>query len=120
MPNGLFDDTWTSRRMPWASAARADVGRAAGVDLLEVVDPGGVDHAGGVDHVDVAREAVEELDQTVRSADIADHGLDTVDAAQRRVVVGVGDERSDRAGPGVRPVAQLVRQGPARAIRRRR
>ena len=92
-----------------------DVGRAAGVDLLEVVRPLGVDHARGVDDVDRAGEAGEERVQPVGSADVADDRLDAGEAGEGHQVLGVADEGANGPWSGVRAAVadEVVDQRPA-------
>ena len=121
MPNGLFDDTWTSRRTPAARAAAQDVGGAAGVDLLEVVDPARVDHAGGVDDVDGAAEAGEQRVEAVGAPHVADDGLDAVRVGAARSTSAASVTRARIAAASQRAVGgEVVERARDRASRRRR
>ncbi len=94
---------------------RHDVGRAASVDLLEVVDSDRVDHAGGVHDVDRSRGSGEQRGEAVGPADVADHRLDAVDAGQGRRMVARRDQRPHRSGaaePALRP-GEVVEEGAA-------
>ena len=86
----------TSR--PALGCQRDDVGGAAGVDALELVDPARVDHACGVDHIDVAVEPVEERGQRGRISDVTDDGFEI--AGQRTQPIGLEPVRDQaRIGP---------------------
>ena len=83
------------------------VARPAGVDLLEVVDAGRVDHAGGVHHVDHPVRTAEQADEAVGTAHVTDDDLDAV--RQVGVPLAGGHERPHGSTVG----AQAVDQGPA-------
>ena len=110
VPNGLLDETWTSTPHAALTGGGDHVGRAAGVDLDEVVGSAGMDDPGGVEDIGDA------VVQPARTAGLTSsiRRMSPVTTStwgrvreRRRVLVGVHERPHDA---GSMPRARLVGQ----------
>ena len=115
VPNGLFEETWTTRRTPWPSAAAMTlaVPRAL-ISSKSSVRSGWMTPAVWTTSTR-AGEAGEERVQPVGPADVAEDRLDAGEAGEGHQVLGVADEGADRPWSGVRAAVadEVVDQRPA-------
>ena len=83
---------------PYAGVAgrSGQIAGPVGVHLVELADPLGMDHAGGVDDVGIGAHLVHQASGGIRSRDVADEDVDP----PRGEPALVGDELPQRIGLG--------------------